>query len=209
MQTQLRWQYRSMLTIIAALIFTQGFAATDYNNDGITDIAFHRPGSTWNTVPVLFSNSDGSWTATNFPAPSWANQPGVTARPVDFNGNMYIAFFHESGGLWDIPVLHSIGNGSWTAYAFSPLPVFLSEYWARSVILIPGDFNGDGHTDFASPGNNEVMVRFSSLGSSRGCWESQQYPAPSWVSQPGAIAIFDGAYDGDWLVAFECGESFF
>jgi hypothetical protein len=48
----------------------------NYSGDGRTGIAFIRPGSDWNSVPVLFSNGDGSWRDTNFVVPSWANQPG-------------------------------------------------------------------------------------------------------------------------------------
>src|SRR5260370_34109099 len=54
-------------------------ALTDYDGDGRTDTAFIRR-DRWSSVPVLFSNGDGSWRATNFALPSgasWANQPGV------------------------------------------------------------------------------------------------------------------------------------
>src|SRR5689334_23506820 len=32
----------------------------DYNGDGKTDIAFYCPGCGWGSVPVLFSNGDGT-----------------------------------------------------------------------------------------------------------------------------------------------------
>src|SRR6266498_4130193 len=58
---------------------------TDYNGDGRSDIAFHRPGSTWGSVPVLFGTGNGSWASANSAVPGWANQPGVVALPGDYN----------------------------------------------------------------------------------------------------------------------------
>ena len=45
------------------------------------DIALVRQTPGWATIPIAFSNGDGTWNITNGPAPdfipSWANQPGV------------------------------------------------------------------------------------------------------------------------------------
>ena len=46
------------------------------------DIALVRQTPGWGSIPVAFSNGDGTWNITNGPAgpdfiPSWANQPGV------------------------------------------------------------------------------------------------------------------------------------
>lgn len=54
-------------------------AGTDYNGDGRDDIAFHKPGGGWATVPVVFANGNGTWNPTNYPAPTWAHQNGVRA----------------------------------------------------------------------------------------------------------------------------------
>jgi hypothetical protein len=55
--------------------------AGDFNRNGITDIALVRQTPGWNTIPIAFSNGDGTFRITNGAAPSfisdWANQPGV------------------------------------------------------------------------------------------------------------------------------------
>ena len=58
---------------------------SDFNGDGRSDVAFHKPipGSTWNTLPVLLSDGDGTWTAHNTAAPTWAHQAGAIAISGD------------------------------------------------------------------------------------------------------------------------------
>jgi hypothetical protein len=87
----------------------------DYDGDGRTDLAFVRPGSDWLSVPILFSNDDGSWRGTNFVAPVWANAPGVVAVPGNYSGDgrTGIAFVRPGSDWHSVPVLFSNGDGSW------------------------------------------------------------------------------------------------
>ena len=169
----------------------------DFNADGKTDIAFHRPGSTWNTVPTLFSNGDGSWQASNYPAPSWANQPGVIAISGDFNadGRTDIAF-HRPGGSWNtVPTLFANGNGSWRATNYA------APSWANQPggVAIPGDFNADKLADIAfhRPGGpwNSVPILFSSQ-TQAGRWSATNQGVPGWANQPGVVAV-PRDYDDD------------
>src|SRR3954465_3899131 len=81
--------------------------APDYNGDGRADIAFHRPGGGWASVPALFANGNGSWLDTNYAVPSWANVPGAVALTGDYNGDVRtdIAFHRPGGGWASVPVL--------------------------------------------------------------------------------------------------------
>src|SRR5215467_7768906 len=183
-------------------IVSLSLAATDYDNNGSSDIAFHRPGSTWNSAPVLFSNGDGSWRATNYQVPDWVNQPGVIAIAGDFNndGKTDVAFIRP-GSTWNsVPILFSNGDGSWRATNY-PVPDWANQ---PGVIAIPGDFNHDGKTDlaFVRPGStwNSVPILFSN---GDGSWRATNYQAPDWANQHGVIAIpGDFNHDGKIDVAF-------
>ena len=60
--------------------------AGDFNGKGRTDIALVRQTPGWNTIPIAFSNGDGTWNITNGGAPQfidqWAYQPGVSVIPL-------------------------------------------------------------------------------------------------------------------------------
>ena len=62
--------------------------AGDFNGNGRTDIALVRQTPGWSTIPIAFSNGDGTWTITNGPAPhfidEWSYQPGVRVIPLFF-----------------------------------------------------------------------------------------------------------------------------
>jgi hypothetical protein len=170
-------------------------ASTDYNNDGKDDIAFHRPGSTWNSMPVLLGNGANPWGTANTIVPAWANQPDVVALPGDYNadGRSDVAF-HRPGGAWgSVPVLFGAGNGSWTSTNF------VTPTWAHEpgVIALTGDYNADGRTDIAfhRPGSTWTAVPIL-FASGNGSWNATSQAAPSWANQPGAIAL-PGDYNAD------------
>lgn len=167
----------------------------DFNNDGRGDIAFHRPGSHWATVPVFLSDPSGSWTTHNHPAPSWANQAGVVAVGGDFNndGRDDIAF-HRPGSSWaTVPVLFSNGNGTWTAHNRN------APSWANQpgVVAIRGDFNADDRADIAfhRPGSYwQTVPLLQAVGN--GTWRSYNNAAPSWANQRYVVAL-PGDFDND------------
>jgi len=103
------------LSILITLSFSQVGISGDYNDDGMSDIAFYRPGSTWATVPILFSNRDGTWNATNHSAPKWAHGLGAIAVPGDYNDDgMSDIAFYRPGSTWaTVPILFSNGDGTW------------------------------------------------------------------------------------------------
>ncbi|MGD9508602.1 MAG: FG-GAP repeat domain-containing protein, partial [Geminicoccaceae bacterium] len=178
----------------------------DYNRDGLSDLAFHRPGSGWTSVRVLLSTANGSWTAHSEVAPRWAQQRGVVAVAGDFNGDgLSDLAFHRPGSGWtSVRVLLSRGNGSWTAHSE------VAPRWAqqRGVVAVAGDFNGDRLTDvaFHSPVSactgRGCPRRWTTvpvlLANGDGTWTVADNAAPTWANAPGVVAL-EGDFNGDGL----------
>ena len=111
------------------------------------DIALVRQTPGWATIPIAFSNGDGTWNITNGPAPdfipSWANQPGVRVVTGDFkrNGLTGIALVRQTPGWSTIPIAFSNGDGTWNI-TNGPAPNFIPS-WANQpgVELFAGKFH--------------------------------------------------------------------
>jgi hypothetical protein len=139
-----------------------GWAATanaqaivgDFNGDGLADVALTGP-SGWSTLPVAFSNGDGTFNVTNLPITNfagWATTPNVHVLVGDFNGDGKADVALTGPAGWaSLPVAFSNGNGSFNV---TNLSIINFAGWAATANAKPlvGDFNGDGKADVALTG---------------------------------------------------------
>ncbi|UWE08373.1 FG-GAP repeat domain-containing protein [Actinacidiphila bryophytorum] len=144
--------------------------AGDFNNDKKTDIALIG-GGPWTSIPVAFSDGDGTFTVTNTAIAGFgplAAALGTHAVVGDFNkdGRTDIALTPGVGNpanLTTIPTALSNGDGSFKFVngAGGQIPG-----WAQTpnVQTLAGDFNNDGRTDFALIGGGpwtSIPIAFS------------------------------------------------
>jgi V8-like Glu-specific endopeptidase len=130
--------------------------AADFDADGDTDIALVG-NSGWTTIPVAFSNRNGTFTVTNLQTPNipaWGATAGASAVAGDFDadGDGDIALVGGSG--WNsVPVAFSSRNGTFTV---TNTQVTNFPSWAQTSGAKPlaGDFDGDGDADIALVGGS-------------------------------------------------------
>jgi hypothetical protein len=124
-------------------------ACDDFNGDGKDDLIV-MGGAGWSTVPVAFSNGDGTFQVTNVsnvPLASWSVESGAQLVTGDVNGDHRADVMLTGGANWaSIRLGISNGDGSWNvatpiAYDFAA--------WAQEpkAMARGGDFNGDGLAD--------------------------------------------------------------
>lgn len=123
-------------------------AVADFNGDGIADVA--ATNEVDDTVSILLSNGDGTFTQANgSPAPSGNYNPGPVVAG-DFNGDgipdLAIANFIPDAGATEsnVVILLGKGDGTFTPASSSPITVGLYPF-----ALAVADFNQDGKTDLA------------------------------------------------------------
>lgn len=154
----------------------------DFDGNGATDIALVPPPNTswWYTLPVAFSNGDGTFRVTNTqPGGNFTSVLAQTARVQVvtgvFNNDNKTDIALVGGPGWPgIPVALSVGDGTFNVV--NP-PTTQPDYnnWANvpGARVIAGDFNGDGFTDIA------------------------ELPPPNttwWISIPIAFSKHDGTF---------------
>jgi hypothetical protein len=134
----------------------------DFNGDGKLDLAVDGFDGTQLAVSIVLGNGDGTFQAgVDYPV---AGEAGITA--ADFNGDgaldLAVANFSPTNGT--VSVLLGNGDGS-----FQPYRSYAAV--GSPIMVIAGDFNGDGKLDLAASGENNKMCIL--LGNGDGTFQPQ------------------------------------
>lgn len=171
----------------------------DFNGDRKADIALTGP-SNWATVPVAFSNGDGTFNVQNRETSfaGWALHAAAKPLVGDYNGDgkADIALLGPAG--WPVvPIAFSNGDGTFnvTTQSNSIAP------WAASngAQMLVGDYNADGRADIALTGVSgwgSVPVALSRGDGSFDTVNQALASFPGWASTPG-VKIATGDFNRD------------
>ncbi|GCA72974.1 hypothetical protein MiYa_04532 [Microcystis aeruginosa NIES-2519] len=134
----------------------------DYNGDGKTDFIRQEKGG-WDddlvaNFQIYFSRGDGYFDIVTPNNADYQNylrfDPGVNIIPGDYNGDRKTDFIRQEKGGWDDDTIASfqiyISRGDGYFDIITPEGGVYQD-WLRfdyGANIIPGDFNGDGKTDF-------------------------------------------------------------
>lgn len=198
----------SGLTTFPTFAATSGAKAVagDFDGDGYGDIAL--TGASWTTVPIAFSNGDGTFRGTNLGVTgiaftTYAQQAGVKPVFGDFNGDGRGDIALVGNATWtQIPIAYSNGDGSFNAAWSNVNSSFL--YWSSiaGVSAVPGDFDGNGKWDIALTGGagwNTIPMALSNgttFSLTQAGETSGDAGFATYATQPNARTVF-GDFDGD------------
>jgi serralysin len=133
----------------------------DFNGDRRTDIGLVRQEPGWSTIPVALSTNDG-FIIQNRPVgdfAGWATESGVEVVTGDFNRDRRtdIGLVRQEPGWGSVPLALSRDN----SFIIQNPPVGDFAVWAATsgVLVLTGDFNGDGRTDIALVRRNPAGTR--------------------------------------------------
>ncbi|MEP6652055.1 MAG: FG-GAP-like repeat-containing protein [Myxococcales bacterium] len=164
----------------------------DFNSDGCTDIALVG-GPGWTSVPIAFSNCDGSFHVTKAQSEDFstrASGQGVKALPGDFDGDGRGDIALLGPGSPDIPIAFSNGDGTFTVTAANAAS-FASQAGDSSVRALTGDVNGDGTSDITlvSPRSDRISVGFSAGDGTFAVRSYQQAAFAAFAAKPAAMVV--------------------
>jgi hypothetical protein len=175
--------------------------ATDFNGDGKTDVAIVGP-SGWTTIPVAFSNGDGTFSVTNngvASLPGWASSPGVQCVAGDFNADGKGDIGCTGGSGWgSLPVAFGKGDGHFDVVNKN-IANFASWAGSGGAQLAVADVDGDGKDDVLIQGPSgwtTIPVAFSKGDGTFKVTNEKAADFPSWASSSGAQVI-TGDFNGD------------
>jgi len=170
------------------------------------DIALLGSATAGSTLPVAFSNDDGSFTVTSYDVgdfATWTRDTNVQRISGDFNGDGLTDFTLFGGPNWGkIPVAMSLGDGR---FSITNTNAGWFPIWASTpgIKVVTGDFNRDQRTDIAllgGPGWTAIPIAFSNGDGTFNVTNVQSPSFAGWAGWSGAKPLVgdfnkDGADD--------------
>jgi len=178
----------------------------DYNGDGRTDLYFQ--GSSWSESNYLaLADSDGKFTSVHQSAIFNQNYTfdSNNAIPGDFNGDgkTDLLFQRITGQYAQVALSDQDGKFTSSTAVYSCIYVNCIYWGADQSTLIPGDFNGDGRTDFfvqknSSSKNSQVVVA-NEAGNFNQDSIRHSFSTVNYDWRSGDATIHTGDFNGDGL----------
>lgn len=162
-----------------------GVALADFDDDGKLDLA--ASALTTNQVSILLGAGDGTFAFEDAVSVSTGARQVIAA---DFDEDGIPDLATASFDAATISIHLSNGDGSFVEAAGSPVSVGIHP-WNLAV----ADFNGDGHSDLAAPGDQENAVRIL-LGTGNGTFTLPTPASTPVGASPYGIAAGDFSGDG-------------
>jgi hypothetical protein len=172
----------------------------DFNGDGRDDIALTGP-SGWASVPVAFSNGDGSFHVTNSYVGSfaaWSAHAEATPLVGDYDGDGRDDVALTGMSFWtSLPVAFSDGGGGFSVTSYGAASVMYPAA-GLSTEKVTGDFNGDGRTDIAIRPSSDYLLIGQSLGNGTFTLVTRYVGVfgSSWSNTQGSL-LLKGDFTGD------------
>lgn len=175
----------------------------DFNGDGADDIALVG-GPGWTTIPIAFSNRDGTFRVVNKPVadfPGWAQNPAakIVAADLDNDGDTDIAMVGVPG--WKtIPTAFSNRDGTFTVKN-EHLDQFADWAAADGVQAVAGRFRAGAPRGIALAGGpGWVSAPIAHSNTNGTYWQENKSVSsfPLWARTPGAKLVA-GDFSGDGL----------
>jgi RHS repeat-associated protein len=173
----------------------------DYNGDGLTDFLVQTKEQTSATIALYYASGNGSFNRQTFTAGENLDYNSSNLIPGDFDGDGRIDFLNQvkTGYTSQFNIYYYNNSGPFNPQTYSAT----TNIDFASAVLITGDFNGDGKTDFLNQAllnpSNQVQVYWFDA---NGNLQNKITTGSAYPIDINSANLITGDYNGDSKVDF-------